>query len=93
MKTLTAFCDFKFCPISYDFSVFLVRAMMERDACGCDGLHVVLVPLETGLGDFARNWGDHDEADTRWRLWHIVMAMVPLARATVTLAASRKQAE
>ena len=55
MKTLTAFCDLKYCPCSFDFAVFLVRAMMERDARGCDGLHVVLVPLETGLGGFARN--------------------------------------
>lgn len=93
MNTLTAFCDLAICPVSYDFSVWLVRAMMERDARGCDGLHVVLVPCEDGLGGFARNWGEHDEDDTRWRLWHIVMAMVPLARATVTLAASREQAE
>ncbi len=93
MKTLTAFCDLRYTPISYDFAIWLVRAMKERDDSGCDSLHVVIVPYETGLGGFARNWGEHDEAATRWRMWHIVMAMIPLARATVTLAASRKQAD
>lgn len=93
MKTLTAFCDLATCPVSYDAGVFLVRAMAERDARGCDALHIVLVPHEKGLGGFARHWGEHDEAATRWRLWHIVMAMIPLTGATVTLAASREQAQ
>lgn len=92
MKTLIAFCDLRYCPVSYDFGVWLVRAMAERDAAGCDRLHVVLVPHTEGLGGFARHWGEHDEAATRWRLWHVVMAMVPLAGATVTLTASRAQA-
>jgi hypothetical protein len=92
---LTAFCDLSFCPVSYDFVVWLARAMVECDAAGCDGLHVVLVPHERGLGGFARQWGEHDEADTRWRLWHIVMGCAPLAgvQTTVTLAANRGQAE
>lgn len=56
-------------------------------------LHVVIVPFESGLGHFSRHWGEHDEAATRWRLWHICVACCPLVRATVTVAASRKQAE
>lgn len=86
MKILTAFCDLNICPVSYDFITWLVRAMLERDAQGCEGLHVVFVPKEDGLGGFARHWGPHDEAATRWRLWHICVAACPLARATVTLA-------
>ena len=91
--TLTAFCDLKFCPISFDFVTWLVRAMKERDKAGCDGLHVVLVPHEEGLGGFSRVWGEHDEAATRWRLWHILMAAIPLAgtKATVTFASGRSQ--
>lgn len=92
MKTLTAFCDLQFCPVSFDFVTWLVRAMKERDDRGCDAMHVILVPHEAGLGHFARNWGKHDEAATRWRLWHIVVASCPLANATVTMAASRYQA-
>lgn len=92
MNILTAFCDLQFCPVSFDFVTWLVRAARERDARGCDGLHVVIVPKEDGLGGFAREWGKHDEAATRWRLWHIVLAACPLANATVTLAASRFQA-
>ncbi len=91
MKTLTAFCDLALCPVSYDFVVWLMRALVERDRRGCDHLHVVLVPHEQGLGGFARNWGEHDEPATRWRLWHIVMDCIPLAGATVTLAASKAQ--
>ncbi|MDZ4253983.1 MAG: hypothetical protein U1A72_15545 [Sulfuritalea sp.] len=90
--TLTAFYDLEFGPVSFDFVTFLVRAMMERDRRGCDGLHVVVVPHEAGLGGFSRHWGPHDEAATRWRLWHIVVAACPLAGATVTLAATREQA-
>ncbi len=95
MKRLTAFCDLATCPISWDFGTWLVRAMLERDHRGCDALHVVLVPKEDGLGGFARHWGDHDEAATRWRLWHIVMPCIPLAgkNTTVTLAPTRGEAE
>lgn len=93
MKTLTAFCDLKYCPISYDFSTFLVRAMLERDRSGCDALHVVLVPNEGGLGGFSRHWGEHDEAATRWRMWHIVMPLCALAGATVCLLRTRAEAD
>lgn len=93
MKTLTAFCDLEFCPISFDFVTFVVRAMKERDRLGCSGLHMVIVPKEDGLGGFSRHWGKHDEAAARWRLWHIVVASCPLAGATVTLAPSRAHAE
>jgi hypothetical protein len=85
MKTLTAFCDLKYCPVSYDFSTFIMRAMLERDRRGCDHLHVVIVPHEEGLGGFSRHWGGHDESATRWRLWHIVMPLCALAGATVSL--------
>lgn len=93
MKTLTAFCDLKECPISYDFSTWLMRAMLERDRLGCDHLHVVLVPHEEGLGGFSRYWGEHDDAAARWRLWHIVIPLCALAGATVTQAYSRNQCD
>jgi hypothetical protein len=83
---LTAVCDLAFCPVSYDFVTWLVRAMHERDRRGCDAMHIIILPKKDGLGGFSRHWGKHDEAAARWRLWHIVMASVPLARATVTLA-------
>ncbi len=66
--------------------------MLERDRRKCDGLHVVIVPHEKGLGGFSRHWGEHDEAAARWRLWHIVIPACALAGATVTLAARRSQA-
>jgi hypothetical protein len=90
---LTAFCDLQFCPVSYDFITFLERARLERDRRKCDGLHVVLVPLDGGLAGFSRHWGKHDAASTTWRLWHIVVASCPLAGATVTVAPSRSHAE
>lgn len=89
MTTLTAFYDLKYGPISYDFCTWLVRAMYEQKERGCDKLHVVIVPYEEGLGGFARHWGEHDEYATYWRLWHIVVASCPLARATVTVAFDR----
>lgn len=89
---LTAFYDLDFGPVSFDFVTWLVRAMKTRDSLKCDGLHAVVVPKEDGVGGFSRDWAGYDEAAARWRLWHIVVASCPLARATVTLAASRKQA-
>lgn len=89
MSTFTAFYDLEYGPVSYDFVTWLVRAKLE--AAGAP-LHVVIVPKEDGVGGFARDWGGHDEASARWRLWHILVASCPLARATVTVAASRAQA-
>jgi len=91
--TLIAFCDLAFCPVSYDFVTWLVRAMYAQRARHCKRLHVVLVPKEDGLGGFARSWGKHDAAAARWRLWHIAVASCPLAGATVTVTATRAQAE
>lgn len=93
MKTLTAFYDLAYGPVSFDFVTWLVRAMKERDARKCDHLHVVIVPKEDGLGGFSRHWGKHDEYAARWRLWHIAIASCPLAGATVTIAATREQAD
>lgn len=93
MRILTAFCDLVHCPVSFDAVTFMVRAMLERQRRGCSGLHIVVVPNEDGLGGFARNWGGYDEAATRWRLWHIVLATCPLARATVTIAPTREIAK
>lgn len=90
---LTAFYDLEYGPVSFDFVTWLVRAMKERDRIGANGLHVVIVPKEDGLGGFSRHWGKHDEHAARWRLWHIVVAACPLASATVTVAASRFQAQ
>jgi hypothetical protein len=90
---LTAVCDLSVCPVSFDFIVWLARAMVARDARGCDALHVVIMPKEDGVGGVARDWGEHDAASARWRLWTIIMAAIPLAGATVTLAANRHQVE
>src|SRR3990167_10538791 len=90
---LTAFYDLQFGPISFDFATWLVRARLEQRRAGAKRLHVVIVPKEDGVGGFSRDWGGYDEAAGRWRLWHIVVACVPLAGATVTVAASRQQAE
>lgn len=93
MKRFTAFYDLAIGPVSYDFVSWLVRAMKERDARGCAAMHVVIVPNEGGLGGFARHWGEHDAAATRWRFWHIVVPACQLADATLTIAADREQAE
>ena len=89
MRIFTVFCDLSFCPVSYDFLPWLVRARMEA---GGRPVHAVIVPKEDGLGGFSRHWGKHDAAAARWRLWHIVMAACPLAEVSVTLAASRDYA-
>lgn len=93
MSTLTAFYDLAHGPVSYDFITWLVRARMIANVAKCPLLHVVLVPNEGGLGGFSRHWGPHDEAATRWRLWHICMPAVQFVGATVTLADSRAQAD
>lgn len=90
MKLLTAFYDMDHGPVSYDFVTWLVRAMFERDERGCTDLHVVIVP--NSATGFARKWGKHDEAATRWRLWHIVLPACQLASATVSLAPDRQWA-
>mgnify|MGYP001175409123 CR=1 FL=1 len=41
MKTITAFCDLAFCPVSYDFATWMVRAMAKRDRLKYDHLHIV----------------------------------------------------
>lgn len=92
MKTLTAFYDLAFGPVSYDFVTWLVRALKEQADRQFDGLHVVIVPNDGGLGGFSRHWGNHDEAAARWRLWHIVVAACPLAQATLTLASGKYMA-
>jgi hypothetical protein len=93
VSVFTAFYDLESGPISYDFCTWLVRASLARDLASCSRLHVVIVPKEGGVGGFSRDWGKHDEASARWRLWHICVALCPLAGATVTVAATRKHAE
>lgn len=92
MKFLTAFYDLIHGPVSYDFVTWLVRARFIANQRGLEGLHVVIVPKEDGLGGFARHWGEHTEAATRWRLQHIVVASCPLMKATVTVAPTRDMA-
>lgn len=94
MNVLTTFCDLALTAASFDFVTWLVRAMKQRDDSNHEGLHIVLVPQEDGLGHVARKWGQHDEAATMWRLWHIVVAACPLAgrNTSLTLASSRWQA-
>lgn len=89
MKPLTAFYDLDHSPVSYDVVTWLIRALMEAQG---SRLHCVIVPKENGFAGFARRWGGHDEYETRWRLWHIVVPVMQLAGATVTLADSREQA-
>lgn len=92
MKFLVAFYDLIYGPVSYDFVTWLVRARFIANQRGLEGLHVVIVPKEDGLGGFARHWGEHTEAATRWRLQHIVVASCPLMQATVTIAPTRSMA-
>ena len=86
---MIAFCDLELCPVSYDFLVWLVRAQQQSGG----RLHVVFVPHEGGLGGFARHWGPHDEAATRWRFQNILMPACSLVGATLTVAPSRVFAE
>lgn len=87
---LTAVYDLNFGTVAYDFITWLARAKLEQQRAGAQGLHIVVLPNTEGLGGFARRWGPHDEALTRWRLWNIVVAACPLAGATLTLAPSRE---
>lgn len=89
---MIGFYDLRFGPVSFDFATWLTWARMQA-ASRDEPLHVVIVPDEDGLGGFARHWGGHDEAATRWRLWHIVLPLCQLGGATVTLAPDRAFAE
>lgn len=93
MSTFVAVYDLEHGPVSYDFVTWLVRALREKNKRGFDRLHVCICPKEDGLGGFSRNWGQHDEAAARWRLWHIVVAACPIARATVSVCATRREAQ
>lgn len=90
---LTALYDLAVCPVSFDFVTWLVRAKLEQQRRGADRLHVLVVPSIGGLAGVARYWGPHDADITYWRLWNLVMAACPLARATVTLAPAREHYE
>jgi hypothetical protein len=91
---VTAFYDLAYSPVSYDVAPWLIQARMVLAADGSNPhVHAVIVPKEDGVGGFAREWGRHDEAATRWRLWHIVIPMMQLAGATVTMAPTRRYAE
>lgn len=92
MKTLYAWCDLALTAAAFDFVTFLVRAMKVRDERGCSHLHIVFVPDEKGHAGAFRKWGKHDEAATVWRFWHICVASLPLANATMTLAPNRSYA-
>jgi hypothetical protein len=85
-KMLTAVYDLNYGTIAFDFVTWLVRAKLEQQRRGKKHLHVVIVPNSGGLG---RRWGPHDDAATYWRLWHIVIGAIPLARASVTFAPTR----
>lgn len=89
MSVVAADYDLAKGPVSYDFAVWLVKAMMWREDQGAERLHVNIHPHTTGLGGFARHWGGYDEAETSWRLWNIVIPLCRLARATFTLMPER----
>lgn len=76
-------------PVSYDFAIWLVKALMWKEDQGAERLHVNIHPHTGGLGGFARHWGGYDEAETRWRLWNIVLPLCQLAGATVTVLPER----
>lgn len=87
MSRLIAFLDMDHTAASYDAVTWLVHARFIAQEKDCEHLHVVIVPnSKTG---FCREWGKHDAAATEWRFWHIVVAAMPLARATVTVAPTR----
>ena len=87
--TRHAVMDLQHVPVSFDAVHWLVHA---RCVVGDGPLHVVIAPKEDGVGGFARDWGKHDEAEARWRLWHIVIPACQMVGATVTLAGTREEA-
>lgn len=89
MTVVAADYDLAKGPISYDFAIWLVKALMWKEDQGADRLHVNIHPHTGGLGGFARHWGGYDEAQTRWRLWNIVVPLCQLAGATVTVLPER----
>lgn len=91
MTVVAADYDLAKGPVSYDFAIWLVKALMHVEDQGGGRLHVNIHPHTGGLGGFARHWGGYDEAETRWRLWNIVLPLCSLANATVTLLPERGQ--
>jgi hypothetical protein len=89
MSVVAADYDLAKGPVSYDFAIWLVKALMWMEDQGADRLHVNIHPHAAGLGGFARHWGGYDEAETRWRLWNIVLPLCQLAGATFTLLPER----
>lgn len=89
MSRLRLLCDFSRVPISYDFVVWLVRAKLEAQRHGADGLHIVMVPRAEPTMDgygghlkIGRDWGGHSNDQESFRFWHIVVPALQLAGAT-----------
>ncbi len=86
MITYTAVYDLAVGPVSYDFAVWLVAADMERKKAGADHLHVLIVPKSDGVdGWFRDKTVLYDGDEMHWRLWHLVLPLCRLMRATVAM--------
>ena len=84
MSAFVALCDLSVVPVSYDFITWLVRAKFEAARANCDRLHVWIAPHTSGRGGVGRYWNEYDDAETVYRLQHIVLPACHLAGATVT---------
>lgn len=93
MRTLTAFYDLAVGPVSFDFVVFLVKADMARRRAKGSRLHVVIVPMQDGVGGMFRDKTNlYDAHEMHWRLWNICIPACQLIGASMTLATDWDQA-
>lgn len=93
MRTLTAYYDLRRGPVSFDFILFLVQALMAAADAGAHRLHVVIVPYADGVGGaFMDKRHLYDAEEMHWRLWNIVIPACRMAGASVTLATGWDQA-
>ena len=91
-NTLYAFYDLVASPISYDFVAFLVCSETARIENKLELVHVVIVPVEEGVGHQDNTQFSFDHAV--WRLHNIVFPlckMLPSCKG-LTLCSSRDQA-
>jgi tetratricopeptide (TPR) repeat protein len=82
-QALFAFYDLEVSPISFDFSVFLILAEMQRRRSNHDELRVVIVP-GTQDGFRAENTA-YSTNNKRWRLYNIILPLTALLEQDVAI--------
>lgn len=86
MKTFTAVYDLAVGPVSYDFATWLIAAEMARKREGADHLHIIIRPKPDGVdGWFRDKTALYSAGEMHWRLWHLVIPLCRLIRATVAI--------